>query len=133
MPEWFSLLVLFGGLAIFIASMLYAREYLRFKQANRESIELMRRATEASYLAPEEREREFAEISRIGWGRLGQSSPVYERYLAKVSAASAKPKTYNLGGLITELADLQRSTGLDSPEAREKLARLKQQLDRPAG
>jgi hypothetical protein len=37
MPQWFSWFVLACGLSIFIASMFYVREYLRFRKAVRKA------------------------------------------------------------------------------------------------
>ena len=62
MPDYISAIVFVGGISVFIASLLYAREYLRFRQDLRKMRALQRRALDASRLPSEEAQREFATV-----------------------------------------------------------------------
>jgi hypothetical protein len=62
--DTFNFILFIGGASIFVASVLYAREVIRFKQDMRRLYRLERRAVEAGYLHADETQAELANVSR---------------------------------------------------------------------
>ena len=132
MSDALSVTVFVGGCAIFVASLFHVRAYLKFKKDMEESRLLQRRAALAAYLPPAESRAEFAEVSRLMWARVGQSSPLYEQYQTEI-AESAEHSDYDsarskVSSLIDELAELEKTSNLKNPQAREELARLQEEI-----
>lgn len=100
MSDALSITIFVGGCAIFVASLFHVRAYFRFKKDMRESYTLQMRAAKAAYLPAEESRAEFAEVSRLMWARLGESSPLYEQYCTNSISQSLfhprRPRTKTL-------------------------------------
>jgi hypothetical protein len=137
-------LIFLGGLAIFVATLFYGREVMRYKYSVRRQGELLGRAAAAGHLPPAEAQAEFEAIRREFRSLLNGDKPrkaVHELSPSSASKRRTPSDTQGEGETATvSRADLLESVKhlemeIDANDAiadhrrlREELSRLKQQI-----
>lgn len=132
-----ALILFVGGLTIFLASLLYAREVLSSKAHNKRMHELQRRAIAAGELPPDQRREAFTEISRemralSDPGSRGRAKAEVRPADQTAASLEAEPDS---GALLESIERLERQISDSderadsvSREIREQLSRLRQQV-----